>query len=270
MVDLMNEGIPGPDPGGQWSWSGILAYTVDMYGGVGGQMMAQAFNDPTYGPPGYVPPTEPTGRLIGGGVTGPPDEWGGSSGYVGGAQTTPPTGGSPHTPNNPHGGGATPQAFNYQGLELAIAQSISFAAAHALHQVNSGLWGVKGYIWQAQWRGIPPNQIPQGGGGGQGRGWKPGPTEKWIEDSEFARARGNNAIGQPQGLTDSIPPMGEYGSVVDFAHSIEYSEIMSSLNMEGLYSEGYVVFPNVIWDEMGNSTITSVHALNLNTLMWEY
>lgn len=230
-----------------------------------------AFNDPAYGPQPYQP-GPPTS--LNGGVTGPPDEWGGSSGYVGGAQSTPPTGGSPHTPDNPHGGGATPQAFNYQGLQLAVAQSISFAEAHAQHAVNSGLWGVKNYIWLAadNNRGIPPNQIPQGGGGGQGRGnWRPGPTEKWIEDSEFARARGMNAAQQPQGMTDAIPPMGEYGSVVDFAHSIEYSELALSFNMDaGMWEEGYVLFPNVTWDEMGNSTVTGMHALNLNTLMWEY
>ena len=264
MVDLMNEGIPGPNPGGQWSWSGILVDTVDMYGGVGGQMMAQA------GPPGYEPPTEPNGPL-GGGVTGPPDEWGGSSGYVGGSKSsTPPSGGSGHTPNSPNGGGRTPPVVFLE---------------NGLRQVNSGLWGVPGFGWTnkwpvnpydvkafpVQWRGNPPRLPPVGGGGrpGGAGGWKPGPTEKWIEDSEYARAREYNALGVPNGLMDSRPAMGEYNNVVDYAHALEYEGIVNSFNVEGLGSVGSLLVPNVIWDEMGNASVIGLNRLDLNTLMWD-
>ena len=134
----MNEGIGGPasDLGG-WSWSGILATTVDMYGGIGGQMMAA------------------------GGMTGMPSQFQGDSG-----SWTPGTDGSGNTqtPQNrenellsPNGAPIPPWTShgslnpnNPSNLYAAAAGVIASAAANAPHEVNSGLWGVPGFGWSNQ------------------------------------------------------------------------------------------------------------------------
>ena len=136
MVDLMNEGIPGPDPGGQWSWSGILAYTVDMYGGVGGQMMAQ------------------------GGITGMPSPGDGGTGSVipgadGGSATPENRDNQLLSPNGlpvprwtPHG---SPNPNDISNLYATALRQIALGLANAPHQVNSGLWGVPGTGWTDKW-----------------------------------------------------------------------------------------------------------------------
>ena len=141
MTDMMNEGIPGPIPGGPWRWSSILAYTVDMYGGVGGQMMAQ------------------------GGMTGMPDQ-GGSSGSVipgadGGSSTPPNRDNELLNPNGlpvpswtPHG---SPNPNGVSNLYAESARLIAMVAAQAPHEVNTGMWGVTGTGWSGHYP-VDPNR----------------------------------------------------------------------------------------------------------------
>ncbi len=133
----LNEGIPGPVPDGPWSWSGILATTVDMYGGVGGQMMAE------------------------GGITGMPDESTGGSGSWtpgangGGDTQTPPNreneltnpNGLPSprwTPGHGGSGGANQLARD-------TARAIANAITYAPRQINSMHWGIPGFGWSNVW-----------------------------------------------------------------------------------------------------------------------
>ncbi len=126
------EGLYGSEPVAM-GWGHILADTIDMYGGVGGQMMAQ------------------------GGVTGMPAPDSGSSGSVipgaGGGSSTPPNRDNellnPHglpvpswTPHQGHG-----PNFAVQSLLDAEQAAIASAAKMAPRQVNSGMWGVPGTGW---------------------------------------------------------------------------------------------------------------------------
>jgi len=140
----MNEGIGGPASNlGGWSWSGILAYTTDMYGGVGGQMAA-------------------------GGITGMPAPDSGSSG-----SWVPGSGGDGSTPPdrenellNPNGlpvprwtpGRGSPTQNGISNLYAAAAGVITSAAANAPHEVNSGLWGVSGFGWSDVWP-VDPRRV---------------------------------------------------------------------------------------------------------------
>jgi len=137
----MNEGIGGPasDLGG-WSWSGILAYTTDMYGGVGGEMMAE------------------------GGVTSMPDS-GGSSGSVipgsdGGSSTPPNRDNELTNPNGLPVPSWTPRQGSGENAAIqplldATARAITSAQASAPRQVNIGLWGVPGYGWSGHFPADP-------------------------------------------------------------------------------------------------------------------
>ena len=117
------------------SWGGILNFTIDMYGGAGGQMMAY------------------------GGITGMPDQNGSSGSVVPGADggsSTPPNwdnellspNGLPVPAWTPHGS-ANPNAIS--NLYALAAAEIAYGAAIAPHQVNSGLWGVPGTVWTDKW-----------------------------------------------------------------------------------------------------------------------
>ena len=132
------EGIYGASNAG-WSWSTILSYTPDMYGGAGGEMMAA------------------------GGVTGMPDS-GGSSGAVipgsdGGSSTPPNRDNELTNPNGlpvpswtPHGtSGMSPG----EQLAAQMSKSIASVGANVSRQVNTGEWGMPGYGWSGHFPADP-------------------------------------------------------------------------------------------------------------------
>ena len=119
----LNEGIGGSGLGSDlqgWNWSGILAQTVDMYGGIGGQMMAQ------------------------GGVTGMPDSSGSSGSVIpgadGGSATPPPDFPRGSTPQQwpipstktPHGSSAANPLSIAVSHILAVTVATESAAIHAM------------------------------------------------------------------------------------------------------------------------------------------
>ena len=137
------EGIYTSSPGPAMSWGAILNFSIDMYGGVGGQILAQ------------------------GGVTGMPSPFDGGTGSVipgadGGSATPPNRDNELLNPNGlpvpswtPHG---SPNPNGISNLYAAAARQIASAAANAPHEVNSGLWGVPGYGWSNQWP-VDPNRV---------------------------------------------------------------------------------------------------------------
>ncbi len=134
------EGIYTSLPGPAMSWGAILNFSIDMYGGVGGEMMAQ------------------------GGVTSMPDS-GGSSGSVipgsdGGSSTPPNRDNELTNPNGLPVPSWTPrQGYGenaaIQPLLDATARAIASALAYAPRQVNTGLWGVPGYGWSGHFPADP-------------------------------------------------------------------------------------------------------------------
>ena len=111
----LNEGIGGSGLGSDlqgWSWTGILAHTVDMYGGVGGQMLAQ------------------------GGITGMPSPDSGSSGGV-----VPGADGGSATPSPDFPRGSTPQQWPIPSTKTPHGSSapnqLSIAVSHILAETSA-------------------------------------------------------------------------------------------------------------------------------------
>ena len=144
------EGLYGSGAGGGWSMSQIATYSLDMYGGI-------------------------FGDIAQGNITGPPVPGSGSSGSVTTDQngdtgtSTPPTGfprGS--TPQEFHGSGTSAAEQVYLDAQRAIAT----AMAEATHFVNTGYWGVPGYGWSGVFP-VDPYRIKWFGPKPQQAAWAP-------------------------------------------------------------------------------------------------